>query len=1128
MRFPDSSMAERKRAEAALLSDITSSARFNREPLPAGFKLTSCKFFFNKRVVSFQFRQPSVLQFQSRELRPDGRYEDVWVWPNDIDNLKVAVVAALDRLGNLYDNARFQVLFHKVENAKGINFVESAFNPRGIKASDDPAALSDLLQRWFDDLDEADAGEEEFGSDTVVTRADIVSSVFNIKILNMPIIAGVKKLEEKVGNFKEFWIDSNGIRHLRTEYYQTRDSVLHAKQGKCWFWALQSAVMAKPFSCRNINALKSRQGITLDTIRPIVAEINEFLLSKDKPQMNVRIINDKPNVNVYDTPKGKETAVSDDIYTIITPEVVTGAIEDVTLVLSHLEEKQVHVSLLEKRLSIQNPNPAAKKRKLQASADAPKIKGMAKQRKSKKKPFDAVLVWDFETVFDIDGELIVYSYAFCLMNPTTGEINDVGYVSFADLKKDIIGKDDLVQLFLDEVYAACRNFTNVIMVGFNCSRFDCYPLQRTLMNTGQLSNHSVFIAGNSMLKIKWTNGETAFTTWDLHRMVMSSLAKAAKDFGCDNLKGTCDHSVVQAAYEQGHLKKFLIDRYDELKKYNVQDVKTTAELYMKVTSTLNKILNLPQGKTAEFSLTLASLSEQAWKDNRQSLLEAEFKRTYKGPLRANARKEKVVNYIEKNKVKAAANMERTTFFRSAMFGGRAQAFKVAEVRGDFRIIDMRSQYPFVMTERPFPVGDEQPTDKYVPGKIGCYDVTIHFQKEDIPNVTPRRLGKGIPLDWTYKGEMKCTLFSVDIEDLQLYHGNDCVTIHGGYYWPKDSYEVFKSYLAPIVSGKNQQDTFKEAKSGEYNPAARAMFKLLMNSLSGKVAQRIHNADIELLNNASAYDKKMANVAASFYEDFTIHTVGNNQLVFQGKYSNAALAANYDQNKTHPCHQAGLIYAYARREMMKVYVICGSRIGTDTDSIFIEQKDYDLLRTQHPHMFGPELGKFTEEVDDLYADHKLTNSHDQSFLMIAPKCYALYDNVHNKLIKARFKGIPEKAKRLDYDVIDKMPAEDQAIIRATFGEAGDQTTSSTREVFNGYKALSLLPNAMTVELYRDILKKKPVYIVQSQIVKQLFSDKDMGVLLQRFQRKSVALNKAVKLDEPPAVAVSSPECNDMDQ
>jgi hypothetical protein len=332
----------------------------------------------------------------------------------------------------------------------------------------------------------------------------------------------------------------------------------------------------------------------------------------------------------------------------------------------------------------------------------------------------------------------------------------------------------------------------------------------------------------------------------------------------------------------------------------------------------------------------------------------------------------------------------------------------------------------------YPTGYPLETPRYVPNKIGVYEVTIHSQSNIKYNIIPLRK-KNEPLDWRYKGEITCTLTNVDIECLLLHK---CpITIGSGIYWENSTNKLFDSYFKPIIAEKLKQDALGK-NHPDYNHALRETCKIIMNALSGKLAQRIFNKEIWLCRNAGDVDK------------FFSCTMKDTQKLV--KFYNVYIAeGEVMKSPTMPCIYGVLIYAYARSYMYDTIISkVNTLYGTDTDSAFISQEDFEQLDKD---IMGTDFGQFKVE-------HKNFDA-----ILVAPKCYVFHKN--DEIIKARFKGVKIGSDKLcDESVKDDM---------------------SPLELYHSYHSDKLETTGLNI--YKELYQKRSARVIANNIDKRVIKN-----------------------------------------
>ncbi|KAG1001070.1 hypothetical protein G6F27_013219 [Rhizopus arrhizus] len=242
-----------------------------------------------------------------------------------------------------------------------------------------------------------------------------------------------------------------------------------------------------------------------------------------------------------------------------------------------------------------------------------------------------------------------------------------------------------------------------------------------------------------------------------------------------------------------------------------------------------------------------------------------------------------------------------------------------------------------MLNRRYPIGQPTSTSHYRHDKIGFYRCIVKKQPER--NIIPKREET---LNWTYRGEINAMLTSVDIECLWKHGG--VVEIIAGYYWEEDQDDIFSEFFSPIIDEKYRQDEWKGTE--RYNAALRETCKLLMNSLSGKLQQRLFETLIELIrgnDDLQSFRKKTKNSTETFTSIGKWYIARGERLNVRPKM---------------PTIWGSLILAYARSYMYDEIL---SRIqhiyGMDTDSAFIHREDIPRP------LLGSKLGQFKEEIVD---------------------------------------------------------------------------------------------------------------------------------------------------------------------
>jgi hypothetical protein len=528
--------------------------------------------------------------------------------------------------------------------------------------------------------------------------------------------------------------------------------------------------------------------------------------------------------------------------------------------------------------------------------------------------------FDYETVFDRDSlEIKPYAISICKADHAFRVIETKFYV----------GLDMCEIQFIKYLKTEAPNQEEIkYLIGYNNSRFDNYILLKSALKHNLYVGYTRF-SQNSIVSMNIKG----FRVRDLCRILNMPLDKACKSFKIINAKqtGLIKHEDFQFAYLEGKLDEHYKQYYDDLKTYSIADVESLCELYQKTKACISTLIDL----NIEDHYTLAGMSYKAFKQSSDFNL-------------------------------PVLNNHYDSFVRKAIYGGRSQI--ALNKATNLVCIDCVSLYPYVMLNREYPIGKPISTKSYIGGKIGVYEVIVKSQPKY--NIIPLRQ-KDKPLDWRYKGVIYCTLTNVDIECLKKY-GCD-IEIKSGIYWEESTNKLFDQYFRSIIAEKIKQDNLKD--KAEYNHAIRETCKLLMNALSGKLAQQIYTKETCLCRNASDVDKFFSRTMKDTQKFVKIH----NAYIAEGEIM---------KEPSMPTIYGILIYAYARTYMYNMIISkINTLYGMDTDSAFISEDDFKRL---DKHILGDEFGQFKVEYKNFDA------------ILIAPKCYVFHNG--DGIIKARFKGV----------------------------------------------------------------------------------------------------------------------------
>jgi len=610
------------------------------------------------------------------------------------------------------------------------------------------------------------------------------------------------------------------------------------------------------------------------------------------------------------------------------------------------------------------------------------------------------------------------------------------------------------------------------LIAYNGSSFDFYFLLKYLLNKGYICvqqpnssgiiNSMVFFIDSKKLGNSGSEVKISVEVWDPFLFTHSSLEVAAENFGLQTHKTHTDHDKIQKVYQEGKLKEYLNENGKMIEEYCKNDVVVLRDLYYILEETIKKDYGVDITKY----VTLPDMAYKIWldMDSEGSVRVSNSGRYYmRGDKYYDSTK--IAQY--KRIVKAVKVKKHDECIREAIFGGRTHCIP-GKWKGKFKMIDYISLYPAAMKDNYFPIGPEyliqqEETLKEIIESDLIYIIYCEVDMsrcyfKDGSSPYPRR-EKGKPLDWNYKGVLKGYFTNVAINRLR--EGGAKITpikderndIYGVYWVYKE--KIFKTYIDKFYQIKKDEDD-RKAQGLSYNKCRREMAKKMLNSLSGKMAQRnftkkqtLTSDEFVVRNELLADDKAEFN---PIVQDYAFVTREDKEA-----YSNP-----------HPSHIAALIYDYAKVFMDRIltrYVVYYS----DTDSAVILESDYQELEKEGLIAAKEKkIGMFECECDG----EILSNG--------AKKLYLLTKMIKDKeeIVKCGMKGVRSR----DVMTIDKYK-------KLIIGRKEDPITH----------------------------QKEPNNIIK--FFETLFNDKEVTISTWQFKRqiKNVSvnrcsLNKTIKLEE----------------
>jgi len=703
---------------------------------------------------------------------------------------------------------------------------------------------------------------------------------------------------------------------------------------------------------------------------------------------------------------------------------------------------------------------------------------------SKKQRIDTelVIVYDYETTTDRLGTIEPYALGYMVFDPKKhGEcFKDEAASVTRCVRKAGQSKYEVTKPLLDLIWQAPKG-TRYTLVSFNGARFDHWLLAQAAARhtmartfdspgaTGMLT--SLFATAGGGLRSLSLLGR--HRTLDLAKLAPAmSLADACKGFQCSPTKQEgFSHVVVQQAADEGHLYDWLDSNRQELASYLGRDVLSTSSLFMKLSTALT---GHTKQSIYEGDTPCQTIGGHAW-----AMMQD------KCELPSRVKSEELDKTI-----------------REAVVGGRVQVYDLEQKHiseDQLHMVDFASLYPTAMASVPkcaelfkdnerwghYPctkAGSEPVAVRcWTEGEVGIYDVTVHEQPKGLPNVLPRR-DKDQPLGWGCRDEFRCWATHIDIA-LIVNHGGR-VTVHSGYVWPITSQTLFRRFIEPLAEAKDAQDDMAKDDPA-FNPALRQVYKLLMNSASGKTCQANYDDEVILASGRAAQES----AESKFDKDSEPLVIPLCQetgtVILIGKKPREKVY----KKTAKPSILAVLIYAYSRALVWRT--LCQHNVlYSDTDSGLFRTADYDALRAAFPKLDPTGRKKALGDLEQELAPH----GRAEAFL-IAAKDYSVFlykdaaDTVpipHPKS-KIRCKGINMRNDRL---IVDDITAKHLATL--SFVEQTQAYNEVTRD-----RSKPLSDVSTMLEYYKKRVTGQKVEVLALQWTRSYKDEANPLALTQRY-------------------------------
>lgn len=680
------------------------------------------------------------------------------------------------------------------------------------------------------------------------------------------------------------------------------------------------------------------------------------------------------------------------------------------------------------------------------------------------------LFFDYETVINYSKSNLMVPYSLSVLKC---DEKDLTILQHIDNEKDIKSLEtfrktkcvtftgfDCSEQFL-KWFIKNQLDRRFLLVGYNNSNFDNHILIDDflrLKSKYDISVSDIFYNGNSILNAK-INGR--HTLYDLNRHLIGSLKNNCESFKINIAsKREFDHYKAQTLYDDNKLLDF-VNNDDELIKYNEYDVISTALLYYKYKTCISTIPSLKEVNLND-KLTVGSLVFDLFKKQNKEIKLPKLKLDY---------------YKDILKYKCAGRVE--------LFNG------VKEFDKMLHSFDVCSLYPYVMAilNVYYPCGELIETDKYKKDKIGFYYCDIdqsNLKKKNLPNIYPEKTEtENI---WNSEKILENYLISsVMIEQLKKYKCK--VVIKNGFYFTDKikSCDMFK-FILDLMKKKNEQDDLKKIASPLYNPAMREMYKLLMNSVSGKIIEGLHLNKTEDISSESEFNK--------IEKDYKTKEVKEIAAIGDRIFINYDVKEEYLLHEQRPVFLGCLVYDYAKIHMFDYsYSLLGLKqsIYTDTDATKFKDKYYEEYTNKLKNIIVPHWEE-VEEYDPRYKEHKLFNENSKVFGSFedelkdmnnieGDKTYKSYfvqkkswAYIVNDKYKFKFKGLNEKSLPLyNMDILKEEKKEIKLNI----------SSKELNKYYNDNKDKCLGASAENVKnFYGELKNKKYCFVVTTNIRKNV--------------------------------------------
>jgi hypothetical protein len=497
------------------------------------------------------------------------------------------------------------------------------------------------------------------------------------------------------------------------------------------------------------------------------------------------------------------------------------------------------------------------------------------------------------------------------------------------------------------------------LCAYNGSGFDFHFILKWLI-VNEVEVKDIIIANGSILSFKFGNN---LKVWDLYRFTTCSLSSACKayDVPKEICKTSFNHNLIRS--------------WDDVIKYQ-----TEVEPYLN-----NDVLAMEYIFNSQHDffyerfechitqwLTLSAMSYSLWTNTTDALLEIPDAKKYDYIRQA-------VYGGRTYPVKREFKSKEFDAIMTASEDERKQLYK--QLQDWIFNADVSSLYPTAMSFYDYPVGKSEwieDCDDVDYSQPGIYDVDVVANKSLAVPILPMKVKTGIR--WSLE-DRRGVYTHTDLNNAVKF-GYKITKVHKALVW-KDTQNVFKNYITEAYKIKDEGEN-------ESNPVKRAIGKLLMNSLYGKMLERARFTETVLCNDVKQVSKF---IGSNTITDITFN--GAKVLMTGSKKER-------DECVRKPSHLGAFVLANSRDVMFNAMTAINPKLDasfftyTDTDSLHIHAKHLDTLEKQGWLQKG--LGKLSDDCKGGKIIREIN---------LAPKLYAYICLMPDGSIKKtnKCKGIP---------------------------------------------------------------------------------------------------------------------------